>query len=597
MNTDDPIIGIDLGTTNSEVAVFKDGRVEIVVENNRDMLPSVVGLDNSGQLIVGDEARNQYVLYPERTIKSIKRKMGSDEKVRLGDKEYLPQEISAIILRELKARAERCLGHRVAKAVITVPAYFSDAQRQATRDAGAIAGLEVVRILNEPTAACLAYESTASQSVKNVLAFDLGGGTFDVSVVKMQGDLVEVIASHGDNRLGGDDFDELLLHHILKEYYKQQQTSAALAATSLSRLQRSAEAAKIRLSDDYYTAIIEDNLSAEDGVAVHLETEVSRDQFEAVIGSLLAKTLTSVHHALAQARLKPADIDEAILVGGSTRIPAVSRLLNAEIAVQPRQDVHPYLAVAYGAGVMAARLMGAKDQRILVDITPYTFGTSAFALLNGEYVPYAFVPIIKASTPLPVRRSDLFYTLQDGQDVVDCSIFQGDHDDARQNILVGKFRVEGLSDEAPAGNPIVIHMHLDLDGILRVTATEKRTGLSKNVTIEHSLDKLDADAVARSREQVAQLFGGDTLGGGDLDDEGEAPILAPPDADRHNAGTCREILRRLEAAKARMDDVDRKDAESLANELNAAMANGDDKKIGALITSMEDLLFFLETES
>ena len=370
MKSDDVIIGIDLGTTNSEVAVYHEGKVRIVSENGQAMVPSAVSLSPDGQLLVGEEARNSFALYPERTVKSIKRKMGSTDTVKLGEKEFTPQQISAIILRELKARSERFIGSSVSKAVITVPAYFSDAQRQATRDAGTIAGLEVVRILNEPTAACLAYDNSVDDGVKTMMAFDLGGGTFDVSIVHIEGDLVEVISSHGDNHLGGDDFDELIFDRVLKEVYEKQKDADSLNAISVNRLKRAAEAAKIHLTNEYYSRIIEDNLETVNGAKEHLEMELSRDEFESMIESLLSKTLTSVHQAMADASKKPKDIDGIILVGGSSRMPIVSEYLERELGKVPRQDVHPDLAVTYGAGVMAARMMGMSDQRILVDITP-----------------------------------------------------------------------------------------------------------------------------------------------------------------------------------------------------------------------------------
>ena len=595
----DPIVGIDLGTTNSEAAVFVDGRVETVEENGTAIMPSCVGLDPSGALLVGVEARNQYVLNPERTIRSIKRKMGSEERVPLGEKSYLPQEISAMILRELKQRAERRLGQPVNKAVITVPAQFSDAQRQATRDAGAIAGLEVVRILNEPTAACLAYETAHRHGGKNVLAFDLGGGTFDVSIVRMEGDVVEVIASHGDNHLGGDDFDDSLANFLADSVYARQNQPALLSPLSLHRLNRAAELAKIHLSDQTHAKIIEDNLSTVKNTIEKIDLELSRAEFERLLAPFIDRTLSAAHRALADAGLKPRDIDDIVLVGGSTRIPAVQNVLEREFGKVPRRDVHPELAVAYGAGVMASRLMGAADQRILVDITPYTFGTSCIGEIDGQVSYHTFAPVIKAGTPLPVSRAEVFFTSYDNQEKVDCRIFQGDNVDARKNILIGRFMVEGLS-PVPSGNEIVLNMSLDLDGILRVTATEKATGLRKDVKIENALAKLDDAQIAAARAKVAELFGDEGENEAEIVDVDETS--GPEKQVGQSAGGAagdekiKLLLDRVVKARPAMDEVDRRDTEKLVARLEEIKSSGDPDAAGRIISELEDILFYLETK-
>ena len=599
MKTKEIIAGIDLGTTNSEIAIYIDRKIEIVKEDDRAMVPSVVGLDPDGNLMVGEKARNQFVLYPENTITSVKRKMGSKERIFLGDKDYSPQEISAMILRELKQRAERFAGQPISKAVITVPAYFSDVQRQATREAGAIAGLEVVRILNEPTAACLAYESIRSDDAHTILAFDLGGGTFDVSIVAVQGDLVEVIASHGDNHLGGDDFDELIFNRILTDFYHGQTKSQSLTATGVNRLKRSAEMVKMRLSEDFYGKVIEDNLPLQDGKMDHLNIELSRRDFEDLSKPLLSKTVASIHHTLAAAGKKPKDIDAVILVGGSTRMPAICKLIEDELSLTPRQDIHPDLAVVYGAAVMASRIMGTKDQRILIDITPYTFGTSAFGDIDGQFAPYKFVPIIKSGTPLPVSRSEELYTIIPGQSRFNCNIFQGENSDARKNLMVGEFVVDNLSPDEPDGSPIVVHMNLDLDGILRVTATEKNTGLSKNVVIERSMDKLSPEAIKKSQESIAKLFG--ETDAGDINTvDVESEITEFDDHDPHlksNPMSSRytDLVKRVEKSKGNMDDIDRADSRKLCNNLRAARDANDKNEFDRLYTELEDLLFYVET--
>src|SRR5215813_13433720 len=322
----DPIVGIDLGTTNSEVAVVRDRQPHVFAEDGDPILPSFVGLSEDGRLLVGKAAKNQWVLAPERTIKSIKRKMGQDIKVQLGDQEYRPQEISAMILRVLRDRAAQQLGVPVNKAVITVPAYFNDAQRQATREAGELAGLEVVRILNEPTAASLTYD-TDQQDLKRLLVYDLGGGTFDVSIVQVQDGVVEVLASHGDTQLGGDDFDQLLADHLLQRFEAEQGYDLRAIPVARARVLRAAEEAMKQLSVEPFALVQEEYIAEQGGRPLHLRMEVARHEFEALIQPLLDKTMTCVGRALDDAHLRPSQLDKVLLVGGSTRVPLVAALL------------------------------------------------------------------------------------------------------------------------------------------------------------------------------------------------------------------------------------------------------------------------------
>src|SRR5262249_44475405 len=373
----DLIVGIDLGTTNSEIALYREGRPHVLGDElGRIILPSVVGVTEIGELLVGEEARNQYVLYPERTIRSIKRRMGSDTKVSLGGAEYTPQEISAIILKRLREIAERRLERPVNKAVITVPAYFSDTQRQATREAGEIAGLEVVRIINEPTAASLVYEAAQHQG-KRILVYDLGGGTFDASIVRIEQGVVEVIASHGNNHLGGDDFDHKIVEHVLEHLKIKHGVDVSGQPKAMARILRSAEAAKRHLSDHPYTRIEEEYIAEKNGKAVHLALELSRLEYEDMIAPFLEETLGAVHMALESASLTASQIDEILLVGGATRTPLVRTRLADVFNMEPRGDVDPALCVAMGAAMQGAVLAGAEVSALLVDITPYTFGTSA----------------------------------------------------------------------------------------------------------------------------------------------------------------------------------------------------------------------------
>ncbi|WP_290652597.1 Hsp70 family protein, partial [Aquisalimonas sp.] len=351
------IIGIDLGTTNSEVAVIQAGQVEVIEIEGSRLLPSVVGLAEDGSLLVGQAARNQAALHPERTVRSIKRRMGEDIRVPLGGTEYSPQEISALILGRLKRAAEDYLHGPVGRAVITVPAYFSDAQRQATRDAGELAGLEVRRIINEPTVAALAYEAEHPQR-KHVLVYDLGGGTFDVSVVRVEGDVVEVLASHGNNHLGGDDFDARIIEHLQHRLKEEHAVDAGSDPRVMARLARAAEAAKIRLSDAPYARVEEEYLLEHDGSPIHLDVELERHDYEAMIEPYLAETLEAVHTALEGAKLTASEIDEVLLVGGATRTPVIQRRLEEELGLQPRSELDPDLCVATGAALQAAMIAG-----------------------------------------------------------------------------------------------------------------------------------------------------------------------------------------------------------------------------------------------
>ncbi|MEF8748717.1 MAG: Hsp70 family protein [Candidatus Accumulibacter propinquus] len=490
------IVGIDLGTTNSEVAIVRAGRVEVIpVAPGARILPSVVGLADDGSLLVGETARNQYALHPERSVRSIKRRMGEYTSVQMAGKDYSPQEISAMILRRLREIAEAHIGETVSKAVITVPAYFSDAQRQATREAGEIAGLEVVRIINEPTAAALAYENCHS-GARKALVYDLGGGTFDVSVVNLESDVVEVLASHGNNHLGGDDFDQKVVGFALDHLQKVHQVDARQDPLAMARLQRAAEAAKITLSDQPYATLSEEYLLEKDGVPIHLSVEISRAQYEELIEPYVAETLDALHVALSGAGLAVANINEILLVGGATRTPLVQRRLEEELGMQPRAEVDPDLCVAMGAAIQAAVIAGAQAPTVLVDVTPYTFGTSALEYFMGEMYPYCYVPLIRKNTPIPVSRSEAFCTIFDGQSKVDINVYQGEDPDALNNIEIGRFTIEGLRD-APAGNPLITTFSLDVNGILQVTSREKETGLQHSITIDNAINVKEPSLQAR----------------------------------------------------------------------------------------------------
>lgn len=614
----DVIVGIDLGTTNSEVAALLDGTVRVLASpDGEEIMPSCVGLTPEGALVVGTPARNQYGVYPEATVKSIKRLMGGDQRVPLGDRAYTPAEISAIILRTLKQRAEAALGVPVRRAVITVPAYFSDAQRQATRDAGEIAGLEVVRILNEPTAAALAYGATRTGD-RTVLVYDLGGGTFDVSLVQGQGEVTEVLASHGNNHLGGDDFDQLLVEHVVSRFTTATGVDVRRDRRAMSRLLHAVEEAKKRLSFEPYARIREEYLAERDGVPVHLDLEVSREDYEPLVRRLLEATLDSVHQALADAGRRPGQIDEILLVGGATRTPMVTRLLVEATGLTPRQDVHPDLCVALGAGVLAARLAGHDVDRVLVDVSPYSFGPSHLGLLDGVPYEHCYHAIIPRNTPLPASRTDTYFTVVDSQEAWEVCVYQGDDPNALNNLLVGRFHIEGLS-RAPAGNEILCRMELDLDGILRVSAIEKSTGLAKHVTIEGATAAMSEGEMATARERMRELFGDPELDDAGDADEAEidetdagAPqagrVGGPDDAARRRGGPgeedrreqrvatseARALIERSERLQPRMTQEDREEALGLQKQIEDALRAGDWERVRAQMGELADLLFYVE---
>ena len=594
------IIGIDLGTTNSEVAAFVDGQVRVLGPGDKRILPSCVGFSASGELLVGEAARNQQALYPERTVRSIKRLMGQPETVSVGGKVFTPPEISALILSELVDWARQSLGERPQKAVITVPAYFSDAQRSATREAGALAGLEVVRILNEPTAASLAY-GHGDGSRHTALIYDLGGGTFDVSVVTVEGDVTEVLASHGNNRLGGDDFDDLLAARLMDEFQKQhgidlRQGYPAAAA----RLWWAAEEAKKRLSTEPFFIIREEALIEAGGRARHLEMEITRHAYEEMIRPLVECTLDSVSKALQDSGKGVADLDALLLVGGSTRTPLITDLLSQRTGLEPRQEVHPDLCVALGAGVMASRLAGRNVDRVLVDVSPYSFGVSFLGERGGFPYPHCFKPIIRRNTPLPLTRTEQFITSRPFQTEVDVQIFQGDDEDALRNVLVGDFRITQLS-AIPGGNDILCKMRLDLDGMLEVTAVEKTTGKSKQITIANSMQAKTAEEIAAARQRLQELFASrETAVERDFEGpetliEAEAVALPELTADPlAGESEALDLVTRSRNLLEKMHAEDREEAIDLHEKIEMAIEAGDESALSEASRVLRELLFFME---
>ncbi len=573
------IVGIDLGTTNSEIAVIRDGKPEIISVDGEPIMPSCVGIDPGGNILVGRTAKNQMVAAPEATILSIKRKMGENTRISLADRSFSPEEISAIILTQLKSVAETHLGEAVTEAVITVPAYFDDAQRKATRSAGELAGLKVRRIINEPTAAALAYDHDLGTD-QTVLVYDLGGGTFDASLVVVQNGVVEVKASHGNTHLGGDDFDRLLMDYADDLFFEQHGVRLKTDIKAANRLWAAVEKAKRELSDAPYARIREEYIVND----LHLDLEIARTDYEEMIRPLLDKTMDSVHRCFKDAAMLPGAVDKVILVGGSSRTPLVSELVGNAIRTETHQEIDPDLIVAMGAAIQAGVVNGQKTHSILVDITPYTFGTGAVGMLDGQMREDIFVPLIRRGTALPAKKGDAFATMFDGQKAVDVRIFQGEAPLAEDNIFIGNFLVEGLSD-CPAGNEIVLTMALDLDGLLEVTAVEKRTGLSKTVTMETDSGKAPLDLNA-ARENLAAALG-------------QAPATTAAasqttDAKQTLINAAKDLRKRAGVLLDSIDPTDAQELRSLLADSQKAVSDGDTDKLAQLNESLSDMLFYLE---
>ncbi len=601
-----PIVGIDLGTTNSSIAVFIDGAIRVIDIQGSPSIPSCVGLDPSGRPIVGTPARNQAIAARDATIFSVKRHMGEEIRLPLGSKEYSPEEISALILGELKRGAEEALGCKLTEAVITVPAFFNERQRLATRTAGELAGFDVKRILNEPTAAALAYGAGQSKDEK-LLVYDLGGGTFDVSVVVSEGGIVEVKSSHGDTQLGGDDFDELLVQHVIECFQSLYGKDLSADPATSRRLKFALESAKRRLSDAPFTQVREEYLSGD----IHLDLEIERQVYESLIESLISKTINCVGQALNDAGLSASQIDKIMMVGGSTRTPLVQQRLRERLRIEPRWEINPDLIVAMGAALQGANLSGHKTDSILVDITPHTFSTSTFED-TGLYGPpeLVCVPLIPRNSPLPVTKSEVFFTIYPGQDAVEVTAYQGEHREPGLNQLVGKFLCEGLDPKASENSPIVITFGLDLSGMLQVTATEKNTGLSKTVTLDTHDVAAPVDLEA-SRQRISDLLIGANEAEDDEDETGEEEDFSmdeSPYVDAHITPTSAvepdsgELLQMAKQLRQRAENLlaknltpdDSAEIHALLEKMRHGIASQDLQGLQATIDSLADLLFYLE---
>ncbi len=509
------IIGIDLGTTNSAVAVVQDGEPRILSKGDQKIIPSVVGYSKNSGWLVGRPALNQYTLDPDNTVRSIKRKMGSSERVTLGDKALTAQEVSAFILRELKAIAEENLGQPVNKAVITVPAYFTNAQRQATQEAGTIAGLDVVRIINEPTAAALAY-GLNQEDDQMALVYDLGGGTFDVSLVEMMDGIVEVRASHGDTQLGGDDFDQRLAVHADQLFYKNHKLSLQDNRLAQARLRRAAELVKIHLSSYADAPLREEYLAEHDGIPLHLDDQVERSDFEEMTKDFLDRTLESVEKVIEDGEIETVDLSRVLLVGGSTRMPAVWDLVAEHLGLEPDSEINPDEVVALGAAVQAAIIAGEPVDSILVDVTPYSLGIETATIMSGQLIPDIYSILIPRNTNIPTTKEEIFQAIYPGQEAVEIKVYQGENPIASQNTLLGDFLIAGLKAAEPNEPPSInVKFDFDVNGMLHVQATDRVTGKQEGTSVQATQAKLSPTEIAASRERIQGFF--DTLA--DEDDE------------------------------------------------------------------------------
>jgi len=492
------VVGIDLGTTNTRIAYVEGGKPTMIPNAEvKNLTPSVVGITLKGEAVVGELAKRQAVSMPDRTVRSIKRKMGQDYKVKIGDKEYTPQEISALILRKVKTDAEAFLGEKITQAVITTPAYFNDSQRQATKDAGKIAGLEVLRIINEPTASALAYGLDKGKEMK-VLVYDLGGGTFDVSILDIGENVYEVLSTNGNTHLGGDDFDQRVIDWAISEFKRQNGIDLSKDLSAVQRIRDACEQAKIELSTVMQTTINLPYITADSSGPKNITLELTRSKFEQLTDDLIQATIGPIQRALSDAKLEPERIDKILLVGGATRMPQVQKIIRDMFGKQGDKTINPDECVAMGAAAQAGVLTGEVKDILLLDVTPLT--------LSVETLGGVSTPLIERNTTIPTRKSRVFTTAADGQTAVEIHVVQGERPMARDNMTLGTFQLVGIP-PAPRGTPqIEVAFDIDANGITHVTAKDLATGNKQSITITATTNLSDGEVqrMVKDAERYAQ---------------------------------------------------------------------------------------------
>ncbi len=555
------VIGIDLGTTNSCVAVMEGGEPVVIAnaEGSRTT-PSVVAFQKDGSRIVGQVAKRQAVANPDKTVISIKRHMGSDFKVKIDDKNYSPQEISAMTLSKLKADAEAYLGTKVTDAVITCPAYFTDAQRQATKDAGKIAGLNVLRIINEPTAAALAYGLDKDKENSKVMIYDLGGGTFDVSILEISDGVFEVLATHGNNMLGGDDFDMRIMDYMVEEFKKSHGVDLSKDKMAMQRLKEAAEKAKIELSGMTSTSVSLPFISMTEAGPAHLEVDVTRQKFDAITADLVEKTAEPMRQAMKDAGLSFNEIDKVILVGGSTRIPAVVAKVKEITGKEPFKGINPDECVAVGAAIQGGVLTGEVKDVLLLDVMPLSLGI--------ETLGNVFTRLIDRNTTIPVKKSQVFSTAADNQTSVEIHILQGEREFCRDNKTMGRFMLTGIA-PAPRGIPqIEVTFDVDANGIVHVEAKDMGTGKSTDITITSSTN-LSEDEINKAVKEAEQYAEEDKLRKQKVENKNKLD------------GMIFSVEQTMKEGADKLSDEDKATLQSAVDEAKKELESDDDERIKA----------------
>jgi molecular chaperone DnaK len=599
-------VGIDLGTTNSLIAYVETARPEIIPNRSGDrMTPSVVGIDRQGQLIVGAGARRQLTVAPDRTIGEVKRLMGSGQSVTLGDRSYSPTEISAVILRSLADDAERFFGERLDEAVITVPAYFTDAQRQATKDAGELAGLRVERILNEPTAAALAYGLDHLDKEQHVVVYDLGGGTLDVSVLEMFEGVLDVKASSGNNRLGGSDFDAAVVEWLCAGAVRDLGVDVRADTRAMARLKAAAEQARCELSATATTTILVPALASRAGASVDLEVELTRRQLDGLLAPLVRSTLEPLKAALVDARLDPKAIAEVVLVGGASRTPLVRTMVAEFFGREARHGVHPDEAVALGAAMQAALKTGAVSAHhgiMITDVAPFTLGVEVQSSAGRQRLDGMFSPIITRNCTIPVSRTEVYSTTVDRQRQVDIKIYQGESRLVRSNTFLDQYTVDGIPPGPSGAEKVAVTFTYDVNGILKVSTRIVSTGKEAVLVVDRSPQRLSDSERSSARERLAREWavrapapagpGMSVAPPSAAVSAAASPITRPVGDDAHA-----EVADLLAAARLRLPRLApeaRERVSGLIVQIEAAVARRDAGAVSALDVALTDTLFELD---